>query len=189
MWDASDEALLAGFGTGESTAAAVFVRRFQGRVFGLASTIVGDGAAAADVAQEAFVRAWRHAGAYDSRRGSVVTWLMTITRNLAIDHIRMNRSRATDQLDSATLEQIVAGDTAPEDAALAGDDLGRARAALRALPEPQRRALVLASIGGRSAQEIAVLEDIPLGTAKTRIRTALIRLREVLRDEEGAGRG
>ncbi len=188
MWEASDEALLAGFGTGETTAAAVFVRRFQGRIYGLASTILGDSATAADVAQEAFVRAWRHAGAYDSRRGSVITWLLTITRNLAIDHLRMNRARPTDHLDATMLDQIIAGDRSPDDAAVAEDDLGRARAALRALPEAQRRALVLASLGGRSAQEIATLEDIPLGTAKTRIRTALIRLRETLRDEEGADR-
>ncbi|MCB9374137.1 MAG: RNA polymerase sigma factor, partial [Microthrixaceae bacterium] len=76
MWDASDEALLAGFATGDPTAEAVFVRRFQRRVHGLALTVVGDEGEAADVAQEAFVRAWRHAGAYDPRRGAVHTWLL-----------------------------------------------------------------------------------------------------------------
>ncbi len=71
VWDASDEALLAGFATGEPTATAVFVRRFQRRLYGLALTIVVDEGEAENVAQEAFVRAWRHAGAYDARRGSV----------------------------------------------------------------------------------------------------------------------
>ncbi len=90
MWDASDEALLAGFASGDPTAEAAFVRRFQRRLFGLAVTMVGEDEAA-DVAQEAFVRAWRHAGAFDPRRGSVATWLSTITRNLALDHLRARR--------------------------------------------------------------------------------------------------
>ncbi|MEA2715971.1 MAG: hypothetical protein QOI99_288, partial [Actinomycetota bacterium] len=84
MWGAADDTLLAGFGMGDADAATAFVRRHQARVFGLARSIVGDPALAEDVAQEAFVRAWRHAGAYDARRGSVVTWLLVITRNLAI---------------------------------------------------------------------------------------------------------
>ena len=75
MWAVSDDALLAGLATGDSDAAAAFVQRFQRRVFGLAVTIVGDPRAAEDISQEAFVRAWRHAGAYDpgaapSRPGS-----------------------------------------------------------------------------------------------------------------------
>src|SRR6188472_2608333 len=100
VWEASDEALLAGFGIGDPTAAAVFVRRFQSRVHGLAGSVVGAGPAAADVAQEAFLRAWGHANAYDARRGSVTTWLLAITRNVAIDHIRMRRSRPSEVLDT-----------------------------------------------------------------------------------------
>src|SRR5689334_23210949 len=75
----SDAALLERVGAGDEAAAAEFVERFQRRVFGLAVTIVTDRVAAEDVAQEALLRAWRHAGAYDPRRGSVVTWLLTIT--------------------------------------------------------------------------------------------------------------
>ena len=81
----SDETLLAGFAAGDSAAAAAFVRRFQRRVYGLVVTILDDTGAAEDVAQETFVRAWRHAAAYDSRRGLVSTWLLTIARNLALD--------------------------------------------------------------------------------------------------------
>ena len=77
MWAVSDDALLAGLATGDPDAAAAFLQRFQRRVFGLAVTIVGDPRAAEDISQEAFVRAWRHAGAYDSRRGTVATWLLT----------------------------------------------------------------------------------------------------------------
>src|SRR5947208_15124856 len=91
MWEASNEALLAGFVTGDPDAAAAFIRRFQRRVFGLARSIVSDPSLAEDVAQEAFVRAWRHAPNYDARRASVPTWLLVITRNLAIDAVRLNR--------------------------------------------------------------------------------------------------
>jgi len=182
MWDASDEALLAGFATGDPTAEAAFVRRFQRRLYGVAVTLVGEGDAA-DVAQEAFVRAWRHAGAFDPRRGSVATWLSTITRNLALDHLRARRSRPVDAVDPVTLV-FTATPPGPEDRAVLGDETGRAVAALRSLPEDQRRALVLAALGGRTAREIGELDGVPLGTAKTRIRTALQRVRAALADDE-----
>lgn len=188
MWDASDEALLAGLGTGDESAASVFVRRFQRRVFGVALAVVGDEGRAAEVAQEAFVRAWRHAPAYDPRRGSVTTWLLAITRNVAIDRVRSERARPADPVDPATLVDHALART-PEDAAERADEVARVTAALRSLPEEQRRALVLAAVGGRTAQEIGELDGIPLGTAKTRIRTAILRVRDFLREGEGAGRG
>jgi RNA polymerase sigma-70 factor (ECF subfamily) len=183
MWEASDEALLAGFATGEPTATAVFVRRFQRRLYGLALTIVVDEGEAADVAQEAFVRAWRHAGAFDARRGSVPTWLLTITRNLALDHLRARRARPVDPVEPDTIDltSLAAG---PAELAERGDEVGRAAEALRSLPDDQRRALVLAALGGRTAREIGLLEAIPLGTAKTRVRTALLRVRDALAAEE-----
>ena len=179
MWNVADDALLAGLGTGDADATAAFVRRFQSRVFGLAVTMLGDRAAADDVAQEAFVRAWRHAGAYDARRGSVATWLLTITRNVAVDAIRAGRSTP---MDPDVLVGVVgaAGGPGPDDAAATSDDVARLRRALAALPEPQRRAVVLARFGGLSAQEIGDREHIPLGTAKTRIRDGLLRLRAAL---------
>jgi len=183
-WEASDEALLAGFATGEATATAVFVRRFQRRVHGLAMTIVGDEGDAADVAQEAFVRAWRHADAFDARRGSVPTWLLTITRNLALDQVRARGARPADAVDPTTIVLASAAE-GPDDLAVLDDEVARVAAAVRALPDEQRRALVLAALGGRTAREIGEVDGIPLGTAKTRIRTALVRVREQL----GAGRG
>ena len=71
MWSVSDDALVAGLATGDPDAASAFVRRFERRVYGLARTIVGDDRAAEDIAQEAFLKAWRHAATYDPRRGSV----------------------------------------------------------------------------------------------------------------------
>ncbi|MGH9032845.1 MAG: RNA polymerase sigma factor [Acidimicrobiia bacterium] len=185
MWSVSDDALLAGLATGDPEAASAFVRRFQRRVFGLALTIVGEARAAEDVAQEAFLRAWRHAGAYDARRGTVVTWLLTITRNLAIDAVRVRRPVTLDPdvilgLDLAGAERL------PEELVALRDDADRLAAALARLPAEQRRALVLAGLMGRTAREVSEAEGIPLGTAKTRIRTGLLRLRAALVSEERA---
>jgi RNA polymerase sigma-70 factor (ECF subfamily) len=179
VWDASDDALLAGFGTGDPTAAAVFVRRFQRRVFGLALAVLRDEGRAAEAAQDAFVQAWRHAASFDARRGSVATWLLTITRNVAIDRKRMEDVRPADPVDPTTLAPLPAR-AAADDAAVANVEAVRVREALAALPEAQRRCVVLATIGGRTAQEISVIEDIPLGTAKTRTRDGLRRARQLL---------
>src|SRR5918999_31867 len=105
MWPLSDEALVAGFAAGDSDAATAFVRRHQARVFGLAVTMVGDPAVAEEIAQEAFTRAWRHAGAYDARRARVATWLLSITRNLAIDHLRAKRTEPLDPQVIQTAER------------------------------------------------------------------------------------
>jgi RNA polymerase sigma factor (sigma-70 family) len=174
----SDETLLAGFAAGEPNAAAGFVRRFQARVYGLALTIVRDRGIAEDVAQEAFVRAWRQAGSYDARRGRVLTWLLAITRNLAID---LTRRRASEPLDPDVvaarleLERRAAGDV---DEPARVDEREAMRDALAGLPAEQRRALVLAVYLGRTAGEISELDGVALGTVKWRIRQAMLKLRE-----------
>ena len=93
MWDASDEALLAGYASGDPDAASVFVHRFQSKAVGLALAITGDRVDAEEVAQDAFVRAWRYAGSYDPRRGAVSAWLLGIVRNVALDRIRVSSRR------------------------------------------------------------------------------------------------
>lgn len=133
----SDEALLAGLATGDRDASAAFVRRFQRRAYGLARTIVGDPGTAEDVAQEAFVRAWRYAASYDARRGTVLTWLLTIVRNLAVDRIRV---RQAEPIDPELLEsKLRLGDdrSAPDEQAafVEGEQV---RTALTTLPEEQR---------------------------------------------------
>jgi RNA polymerase sigma factor (sigma-70 family) len=167
----SDEALLAGLAAGQAEAAAVFVRRFQARVFGLVITIVRDPGVAEDVAQEAFVRAWRHADTYDPRRGRVATWLLTIARNVAIDATRVRRIEPLDP-------DVVATRLGAVDPASPPDD--RVRRAVAELPSEQRRALFLAVYLGRTGREIAEHERIPLGTVKTRIRAAMLKLHDSL---------
>ncbi len=178
-----DDALLAAVALGELGAAAVFVRRFQRRVYGLAVTITGDRALAEDAAQQAFERAWRHAGSYDARRAAVSTWLLTITRNTAIDLVRVRRPVPVDPWTAAELLAPTADD--PSAAAVDADDLGRLRVALSRLPDEQRRAVLLATVGGRTTTEIGEIEGIPVPTAKTRLRTGLRRLRDAVGSEVG----
>jgi RNA polymerase sigma-70 factor (ECF subfamily) len=179
VWAAPDDALLAGMAAGDRDAVVAFVRRFQRRVFGLAVAVVGDPVLAEDVAQEAFLRAWRNAATFDTRRGSVTSWLLTVTRNLAIDAIRLRRAEPVDP-DALVAMHLPTNEATPADIAVAHEQVSRLAAALRRLPEEQRRAVVLAGIGGRTAREVGELEDVPVGTAKTRIRTAMIKLRESL---------
>lgn len=187
MWSVSkrsdsDESLLAGLGSGDPDAAAEFVRRFQARVFGLALAIVGDRGAAEEVAQETFVRAWRHAGGFDPRRGAVASWLLTIARNTAVDASRHSRSRP---MDPDAILALAHTDPAPnpEETAMIGQDVTALREALKALPGDQQRALVMAAFGGMTVREVADAEHIPLGTAKTRIRSAMLKLRTALEGE------
>jgi RNA polymerase sigma factor (sigma-70 family) len=178
--DLSDEALLSGLAAGDPDAATAFIRRFQSRVYGLVLTIVRDEGVAEDVAQETFVRAWKHAHTYDPRRGRLVTWLLTIARNLAIDVVRVRSAEPLDpDVVAAKLQQAgIAG--APSDQGFPPDERERVRGAIASLPREQRRALFLAAYAGRTAQEVSEIERIPLGTAKTRIRTAMLRLRDSL---------
>ncbi|MFL5907920.1 MAG: RNA polymerase sigma factor [Solirubrobacterales bacterium] len=181
--DPSDEALLAGFATGDQRSAAAFVRRFQGRVYGLSLTIVRQPAVAEEVAQETFARVWRHAGNYDARKGRVSTWLLSITRNLAIDVTRVKRLDPVDP-EVIAAELSMASQIPGVGEGLQPDEREQLRSAIGELPDDQKRALVLAAYTGRTAREISDLEDVPLGTVKTRIRTAMIKLRSELEVEK-----
>ncbi len=114
----------------------------------------------------------------------MTSWVLTITRNLAIDALRLRRAVPTDPDDFAATA-LTSSEHNPEDAA-GRDDVRRiVRGALRVLPDEQRRAVVLAAVYGRTALEISESEGIPLGTAKTRIRAGLIRMRAAVEQAEG----
>lgn len=182
----SDDMLLAGLGAGDAQAAAAFVRRFQPMVFGVALAVVGDRGLAEDIAQQAFERAWQHAGLYDPRRGSVRTWLTRIVHNLAVDTARVRRPAPIDPEDLLPL--IAAITDSPERRALASETSSQLRAALADLPPEQARAVVMAAVHGLTAREIADAENVPVGTAKSRIRAAMTKLHAalpVLRAEYG----
>jgi len=175
----SDEALMAGLAINDTAAARELVRRFQRRVYGAALAVVRDPALAEEVAQDTFVRAWRHAQAYDPRRGALGTWLMRITHNLAVDALRVRRPHP---VDPEGLVGVVdpGGDTPRSEVA------EEVRALLAHLPTEQARALVLAAFYGHTAREVAAIEDVPVATAKTRIRLALAKVRAVAPQREGA---
>lgn len=173
--------LLAGLGTGDPQLALAFVRRFQRTVFGVALSVVGDSGLAEDIAQQAFERAWRYASLYDPRRGSVRTWLTRIVHNLAVDAVRVRRPAPVDPQDLLPL--IAAITDTPEHRALAGETSSALRSALATLPQEQARAVVMAAMHGLTAREIAEIESIPVGTAKSRIRAAMAKLHAALSSE------
>ena len=156
--------------SGEPGALAELYDRFAGLVHGLSLRILRDPADAEDVVQEVFVQVWRQAGSFDPGRGSLQAWLCMIARSRALDRLRRRSARREDPEDEAPAP----GDSPTPEHTLA------VRKALLALPEEQRRALELAYYEGLTQSEIAQRLGHPLGTVKTRIRSAMIRLREVL---------
>jgi RNA polymerase sigma-70 factor (ECF subfamily) len=174
-----DDALLAAIALGDQSACTVFVRRHQRRVYGLAFTMCRDPQLAEDVAQQTFERAWRHAASFDPRKASVTTWLLTICRRLAIDVLRARRPTPTagEDLDALLPASPVDG---VELTASTSVEVRELHAAFGRLPAEQRRAVLLAALVGHTANEIAAIEDIPLGTAKTRLRLGMRRLRSDL---------
>jgi len=174
----ADDALLAGLAAGGPDVGLAFVRRFQRHVFGVALAVVGDPGLAEDVAQQTFERAWRRGSSFDASRGSVRTWLTTIAHNLAIDTVRARKPTPIDPTDLIRL--LGAGTDEPERRSLRAESAAELRAAIGSLPVEQGRAVVMAGVYGMTAQEVADADGIPLGTAKTRIRAAMTKLRLVL---------
>lgn len=178
----TDDVLLAGLAAGGSEVGLAFVRRFQRHIFGVALAVVGDPSLAEDVAQQTFERAWKRASSFDSSRGSVRTWLTTIAHNLAIDTVRSRKPTPVDPTDLIRL--LGPGPDDLELRAIREDAAAQLRAAIGELPNEQARAVVMAGVYGMTAQEVAEADDIPLGTAKTRIRAAMQKLRRALDPEE-----
>ena len=171
VWSPSDEALLAGLASGDREAAASFVRRFQSRVHGLAYTLVGDAAVAEEIAQEALLRAWRHAGAYDRRRGR--RDVAPVDRlAFAIDpHLRHGASRSTRtrwRKEALFMRPRNPGGGAPG---------GRGAAMPCGNSRRTAPGLVVVRCGASPAHEISEMEGAPLGTTKSRIRSAMLKLR------------
>jgi RNA polymerase sigma factor (sigma-70 family) len=176
MWNASDEALVAGLAAGDRDAALVLVRRYQARVFGLTLSITRDRGSAEDAAQDTFVKAWRYAASYDPRRGPVAAWLLTIARNAALDHARARARCYPDRPGLDELEDVVGVD----DVESPYEDLVPLAAALRTLPDEQRAVLMASVYRGLTTREISDAWQLPIGTVKTRLRLALGKLRDLV---------
>ena len=180
---AVDDSLMERMALGDGRALELLYDRYHVLVYSVALRVVRDEMLAEDVVQEVFVRLWRRPQSYDPARGRFLSWLMSVTRNRAIDEVRRvtRRLRIEDRREDAA-EQVRSTDRldAPELAAAIGDERREVRAALATLPEAQRRVLELAYFDGLTQSEIAALTDTPLGTVKTRTRLAMDRLRQRL---------
>ncbi len=152
-------------------------------VFGILVRMLASREVAEEVAQEVYVQVWRAAGSFDPERGSGWTWLAMMTRSRALDRIRADSSygKALDRLVEEPVADVDPNPILePDRETILGERRARVRTALKGLPSEQAEALRLAFFGGLSHREIAERTGIPLGTVKTRIRTALTKLRDAL---------
>lgn len=170
---ASDASLAMAVARWQEEALAEIYRRHSGAVFGLARRVLYDGALAEEVTQEVFVRLWKEPERFDPARGALRTFLMSMAHGRAIDILRSEASRrAREQRTRAVAE-------APYDIEQEVFELATAekvRAVLASLPESERSAIELAYFGGHSYREVAVMQNEPEGTIKSRIRSGLRRM-------------
>ncbi len=175
---AEDAALLVRISAQDERAIEALHARYSGPLYSLAYQVTGGDRFAQDVVQEVFVAVWKNAGRFDPTRGSLSSWLFSLARHKAIDLVRKeaNVRRHTADVD---LELEEAADDVDQEAWLRVRR-DAVRAAIAELPEAQRTAVEMAFFGGLTHVEVSEALGIPLGTAKTRIRTALLRLRDIL---------
>lgn len=178
-----DAALVRRMAAGRESALAALYDRWHDRVHSTAIRLLEDSDEAAEVVEETFWRAWTHARSYDERRARVGTWLTMIGRSCALDRLRARRRR---QARMAGLRSEAgdprprAGSTSPADHAETAERGELVRSALRELPAEQLHVLELAFFEGLSHSEIAARMSLPLGTVKSRVRSAMERLRRRL---------
>jgi RNA polymerase sigma-70 factor (ECF subfamily) len=177
---AADHAALARMARGEGDAVAELYDRHARPIYSLALRILGDATEAEDIVQEVFSQAWKQAARYDASRGAVGAWLLTLARSRAIDHLRAKRARPGEVSDERVAGQLVDAGPPADSLVLSSEQVARVRAALDELPLLQRAAIELAYYEGLTHAEIADRLEQPLGTVKTRIRLAMLKLRDVL---------
>ena len=174
----SDAELLARVGERDREAFEILYGRYVRPVFGLALRRLGDRGHAEDAVQEAFAAIWRSASTYRPERGAAGGWLYTVARNAIVDRLRCN-GPAVD----AELPELASAEPGPAQRAEDSDVAWRVHRALEELPEKEREVLELAYWSEMSQSEVAEYLHIPLGTVKTRTRSALSRLAGILEGE------
>jgi RNA polymerase sigma-70 factor (ECF subfamily) len=177
--DTEDYALMRRLADAEPDALRSLYKKYGALVYGIALRITGEGASAEEVTQDAFLRVWQGAASYSADRGSVATWLGRVTRNCAIDAFRRMKIRDAFYRDDWT-EVADPKTPDPEEETSREFRAREVRAAVSELPEAQRIALSLAFFQGMTHSEIAASLSLPLGTVKSRIRDAMLSLRERL---------
>jgi len=171
--------LLAASARGDQQAFATLYDRTSARVYGMVLRVVRDPAQAAEVTQDVYLQLWREAARFDPALGTVLSWLLLLAHRRAVDRVRSALS-ATLREDRYAASQSERPYDQASERAQANLEAQRVRTALHGLTETQREAISLAYFAGYSHREVAALLDLPLGTAKTRIRDGLIRLRDAL---------
>ena len=151
--------------------------RYRRAVLGLALRRIGDRGRAEDATQDAFVAVWRSARTYDPARGNGATWLYAVARNAITDRLRRTPEPVAEAIETPS------ADAGPPEEAEASWTAWRVHRALEVLPEHERPVIELAYWSGLSQSEIAERLDVPLGTVKTRTRSALARLADALEEE------
>jgi RNA polymerase sigma-70 factor (ECF subfamily) len=174
----ADYAALARMARGDHSALAELYDRNARLVFSLAQRILQNRADAEDVVQEVFTQVWTQASRFDSSRGAVAAWMLTMTRSRAIDRLRSRSSRPETASETRVVEEVADVTVRQDVQLLSREQVETLKDALNELPAPQRTALELAYYEGLTHAEIADRLSEPLGTVKTRIRQAVIKLRE-----------
>ena len=152
--------------------------QYRAVLFGLILRILNNREEAEDVLQDVFIQVWRRAADFDENRGRPFTWLVTLARSRAIDRLRSLASRERTALAGSRDANEVVSDAASD--AFLSEQRGLVNFALDQLPEEQRHPLMLAYFDGLTQSEIATRLGTPLGTIKTRMRSGLMKLRELL---------
>ena len=176
----ADQASLGRIARGDQAAFAELYDRHARLIYSLALRILRDRADAEDVVQEVFAQVWAQAGRYDASRGAVAGWMLMLTRSRAIDRLRAKRARPEAATDANAAESVMDLTAAQDLELLSAEQVTRLQRALKELPDAQRTALELAYYEGLTHVEVAARLAEPLGTVKTRIRQAVIKLREAL---------
>ena len=165
------EALL----VGDPDAVRVLYARFGRPVYTMGFRLLGTREAAEELTQDVFLTAWRKAARFDPSRGRLSTWLMTIAHNLAVDRLR--RETGVTRPTLVLVDEVPDAPGGPDEEALLMERDAAVRA-LATLSDAERRLLARAYFRGMTAREIAESDGIPLGTVKTRLRAALIKVRK-----------
>jgi RNA polymerase sigma-70 factor (ECF subfamily) len=176
----TEQALVDRLRRGDETALGDLYDRYAAFVHGLALRVLRDRGAAEDVTQDVFVAMWQNPHRFDASRGTLRSFLGTLTHRRSVDLVRREEARRRRELRTS-MEPQVHPDLA--DTALRGFASERVRAALAVLPPAQREALELAYFHGRTYRQVADDLGIPEGTAKSRLRLGLQRIAELLRPE------
>ena len=173
----------------EPSALSTLYDRYQNILFGLIVQVIKVRPEVEDVLQEVFIKIWKKAHQFDSKKGTAFSWIVTIAKRTAIDRLRSRTSRSSKEVDNKSEDidysrHIDNGQDSPQDVVEAQQKKEAISKALEKIPEEQRILIVISFFEGKTHTEISELLNIPLGTVKSRIRLGMIKLQSILANKE-----